>query len=112
MDGVDIDPEPRFFQPHVERIFEHIATILLVSSDAAGAGVGKQQPANVSPQKSHQRAVRVVLLISVYVVVPVVRHPPGGRVLPTAQGDANKKPLEPPRDLEAAVAEQSVVTQD
>ena len=74
-------------------------------------GIFDKQPADIRPEQTDQRTVRVGPVIGAVMVQPMGGHPPGGRILETADRDNRKTVLKPQRTAEAAVAEQPVVTE-
>ena len=65
----------------------------------------------MAPQEIHQRTMRVFPLIGQFVVSPVYRDPPCGRILQAADGQDNEAVLQPFRANEAAVGQQPVIAE-
>ena len=68
-------------------------------------------PADVRPQKIHQRRMRVVLVIGMLMMQPVHGHPAGRRVLQRANAENGKDVLQPLGNRQSPMREDAVIAE-
>src|SRR3954465_12425465 len=101
----DVDPEvPEVpLEPHVERIAEDIAGILVVGFGGRGMAVLDEEPTNVAPKCADPRRMRVGLMVGMLMMQPMNDDPPGWGLLQIAHAQQGERVFEPKRTLKAAM---------
>src|SRR3954469_6027594 len=101
----DVDPEvPEVpLEPHVERIAEDIAGILVVGFGGRSVAVLDEEPSNVAPKCADARRMRVGLMVGMLMMQPMNDDPPCGRLLQVAHAQQGECVFQPERTLKAAM---------
>ena len=95
-------------QPHVERIAQDVAGVLVIRLGFGRLAILDEQPADVAPEPIDHRRVRIGFMVGVLMMQPMHEHPPRGRLLQIADAQDRQRVLEPERAFEAAVCEQAM----
>ena len=89
--------------PHVERIAQYVAGVLVIVGAVMQIAVAQHDPPDMAPEKRHQRTVRVFRFITVRMMHAMRGRPPRGGILKTAERTEYECVLKPTRRIEAAV---------
>ena len=98
------------FESHVERIAQKILCELFQSSDAIRLPIDVHQPTHVRPKEIDAWAVRIWNFIGVNVMHAMNGDPTSWRVFHAADADDRDDVFHPFRRLEAAMSQQTVIT--
>lgn len=95
MSKIDPNGQQRPLQLHVERIAEDVAGIAVECRSVADGRVINQEPTQVAPEKTYERAVWVFFMVGFIVMLAMRGHPTGRSVFQAAEGDHYEEPFHP-----------------
>ena len=105
------DPAGGFLKIHVEPVLENVWGVFPVGLDVVRGTILDHQPTHVRPEKTHEWAVRIRLVIGVAVVKAMHGDPFAGSVLHATQGHDDEPVLEPLGKPCGFVSQDSVVAE-
>jgi hypothetical protein len=81
------NPHHVALDPSIEFVADDVARIAIVRRRPVQVGIFDKQPADICPEQTDQWTVRIGPLIGAVMVQAMGGHPPGGRILETANRD-------------------------
>ena len=97
------------FERDVKWIAQDVPGVAFVNPEARKLRLMHQDPADMAPEETGERTVRVRLLVGELMVPAMDRDPARGRVLQAGHRDDRKSMLQPFGTFQAAVGQQPVI---
>lgn len=110
----EIDPKRAGRMPLEEpkiTVGKDVAGVFVEERERAAIRRTTEKPPDMRPARTIPRRMGIFRFIGVDVMKSVCGHPTRGRVLQAAEGDRRQRSFEPERHFQAAMGEQSVVTE-
>ncbi len=109
LDQVDPDQPAIALERDVEAIAQNVLGVALIDAEPRQLGLVHQDPADVAPEETGERAVRIGLLVGELMMAAVDRDPARRGLLQAGHRDHHHRMLQPFRHLQAAMGEEPVV---